>query len=319
MKALFYLGPGKLELREIEKPAGDIVIRVLGAGICGTDLKTYLKGHPMFKPPTILGHECYGRIEATDNYHGSLKVGDTVAVAPYLECGKCDSCKRGVPELCKFKTFVETGCFSEYISMSEEHALRGLFKVEDDPLYSLAEPLACVYNGFEKLGRKPEKLLIVGGGPMGMLLALVGLSEGCETRIVEKSEWRLEYIRRAGIEGSSERPDGTFDSIVLAVNVPELVGEYTPLLADGGSLLLFSGYPKDATISVDPYAVHYREVSITGSFGFGFKHFEKAVGSLSTNRDLFGKLITHRFDMRNAREAFELLNRGRAMKIIFGM
>ncbi|MBP8661022.1 MAG: hypothetical protein KBI09_08910, partial [Mesotoga sp.] len=69
----------------------------------------------------------------------------------------------------------------------------------------------------------------------------------------------------------------------------------------------------------DPYAVHYREVSITGSFGFGFKHFEKAVGSLSTNRDLFGKLITHRFDMRNAREAFELLNRGRAMKIIFGM
>ena len=319
MKALFYLGPERLELREIGKPKGDVVIKILGAGVCGTDLKTYLKGHPMFKPPTILGHECYGKIVELNVDMKSLEVGDTVAVAPYAECGKCDLCETGVPELCKSKTYLETGCFTQYIAVSREHASRALFKVTDDPAQILAEPLACVFNGFEKLRVKPRRLLVVGGGPMGVLFALLGVSEGCETFVIEKSAWRLEHIRSLGIEAADTPPEGLFDGIIFAVNIPELVGQYTRLANDGGSLLLFSGYPKDSLIEVDSYAVHYREVSVVGGFGFALRHFERAVQTLSSQVELFRRLMTHRFDLENAPKAFEILSKGEAMKVFFGM
>lgn len=319
MKALYYLGPEKLEIKQTEKPVGEVVIEVIGTGICGTDLKTYLKGHPMFKPPTILGHECYGKIVELSDCPGELKLGDTVAIAPYVECGECDVCKRGTPELCKNKSYVESGCFAEYVAMSKEHARKALFKVTDDPVQSLAEPLACVYNGFEKLIHKPKKLLIVGGGPMGTLFALLGLSQGCDTYVVEKSNWRLEYLRKMGITSGSEPPQGVFDGVILAVNIPELVKEYIPLAADGGKVLLFSGYPKDAVVELDPYAIHYREVGIVGSFGFALEHFKRAVRTLCEMPELFSKLITHTFELEKAPEAFELLRRGKAMKILLRM
>ena len=318
MRALFYLGPRKLEMREIAEPNGDVVIRVIDAGICGTDLKTYLKGHPMFKPPIILGHECYGKVVALNNYSGSLKLGSLVAIAPYAECGECDECKRGTPELCKNKTYVETGCFTQQISLSKEHASKALFEIDDDFVQILAEPLACVLNGFQKLVPKPRNLLIVGGGPMGVLFALLGISEGCDVFVVEKSDWRIQHIRSMGINVGYEPPESTFDGVVLAVNIPELVKLYMPYTNDGGNLLLFSGFPKSSNIEIDPYAVHYREVNIIGSFGFGIKHFKKAVEILASKPELFSKLITHTFPLEKAQEAFDLLEEKKAMKIVLG-
>ena len=63
MKALVYVGEKQLELQNIPEPEGEFLVRVLGCAICGTDLKTYLHGHPYFKPPTILGHEFYGVVD----------------------------------------------------------------------------------------------------------------------------------------------------------------------------------------------------------------------------------------------------------------
>ena len=102
MKALMYTGQRQLEVQEVPAPEGAFLVRVAGCAICGTDLKTYLHGHPYFKPPTILGHEFYGTVEAAPAQTGYQK-GDPVVVAPYGDCGACDLCARGAGELCSHK------------------------------------------------------------------------------------------------------------------------------------------------------------------------------------------------------------------------
>ena len=117
MKALFYMGPNKMELRDIEKPSSDnegVVVKIIEAGICGTDIKTYQRGHHLFEPPAILGHECYGVVSEKPSFVNNVDVGDYVVVAPYGECNVCEICRKGFPELCKNKTLPINSkvCFS---------------------------------------------------------------------------------------------------------------------------------------------------------------------------------------------------------------
>ena len=87
MRALMYVDEKKMELQELPMPEGEVILRVLGCTVCGTDLKTFLHGHPYFKPPTILGHEFYGRVEKAPA-DSSFAPGDYVVAAPYGACGR---------------------------------------------------------------------------------------------------------------------------------------------------------------------------------------------------------------------------------------
>jgi len=87
MKAVMYEGIGKISIRDVEKPKigeDGILVKILYSFICSTDIKTYKQGHPMIKPPTILGHECSGRIDETGRNVTEFEVGDYVAVAPFV-------------------------------------------------------------------------------------------------------------------------------------------------------------------------------------------------------------------------------------------
>ena len=322
MKALMYLGPGSLELKDVPKASGDVVLRVIASGVCGTDLKTYLHGHPMFRPPTIPGHECYGEIVELNDVLPGFAVGDLVAVAPYVECGKCQLCLNGVPELCENKTFMETGCFSEYVSMSIEHAARSLCHLDEpSDVYTLIEPLACVLNGIEKLGGSTGRVLIAGGGPMGALFAMTINAMGKEAVVAETSDWRLDFLNNTGID--ARKPDllepACFDSVVLAVNLPDIVPDYMNRVSPGGKLLLFAGYPSKTVLGLDPYLIHYKEVSVVGSFGFGIKHFRKALGFVRENPENYSQLITGSFKLAEGEQAFNLLKQGKSMKAIIRM
>lgn len=323
MKSLIYLGPGKLDLIEEQIPAGDIIIKVIYSGICGTDLKTYLHGHHMFKPPVILGHECIGEITEINVENGKFNTGDLVAVAPYIECSECDNCKNGVPALCKDKTFLKTGCFCEYIAVDIDQAEKVLFKISSsDPVYTLVEPLACVLNGMSNLKKNAQDYLIVGGGPMGALFSIALSSLGKKVSVVEPGKWRAEELKKitdAAIFTDITDVSGTYDGLILAVNIPELIEDYMPLVKDGGDLLLFSGYPKDKRALLDPFHIHYREVTVSGCTGFSSSHFKEALSMIKDYEGGFNKLITHFFDLQQAEDAFELFKSGNGMKVIIRM
>ena len=330
MKALVYTGIKQLELKDVPEPSSDFIVKVLGCGICGTDLKTYQKGHHLFSPPAILGHEFYGLVEKAPIGCGYL-AGDKVVVAPYAECGFCDVCIRGAGSLCANKHYVEGGAFCEKVGIASDYIEQGVFHIKElDDVYTLVEPLACVLNGFEQLDLKPtSRALVVGAGPMGALFALLFRAKGIPVAVVEPSAQRRERIASWGIEafepggaGHVESPSagqvekGIYDIAIIAVNKKELVSEYIRLVADAGTVLMFSGLSSDEIVAIDAYSIHYRQVSLKGSFGYALRHFKEALSLIEAHKEMFSKIITHNFPLERGKEAFEMLASGEALKIV---
>ena len=274
----------------------------------------------MFTPPTVLGHECIAEIVKIDEKNSKFKKGDKVVVAPYIECGVCDKCLNGNPELCERKSYLSTGCFCEFISMDNFHASRALIKIDElDDVYTLTEPLACVINGIEKLNGKYSKNLIVGGGPMGMLFYLMFKILGKEALIVESTEWRREFLKEKDIKTISpdEKDTGEkYDNVILAVNKPELVNQYKENIKDGGIMLLFAGYPAGTLLEISAYDVHYREIIIKGSFGFAKKHFVSGLNFINKNKECFRNTITDTYKIEEGKQAFDIFKSGKSMKVV---
>ena len=319
MKALVYTGIGQLEMREIPDPETDFVVKVLGSGICGTDLKAFQKGHHLFTPPAVLGHEFYGTVVKAPQGSG-YSGGETVVVAPYAECGVCPICKAGNGTLCRQKSYIDGGAFCEYVGIPASYVQTGVFRIpEPDDVYALVEPLACVLNGVGHLKiREGSRALVVGSGPMGALFALVFTARGIPVTVVEPNAARRDIVASWGIDA---REPGTmemsgYDNVVIAVNKKELVSEYLRSVADAGTVLMFAGLAREETVAVDAYSVHYREVSLTGTSGYAIGHFREALGLVGAHPDIFSRVITHRMPLEQGREAFGLLAEGKAFKII---
>lgn len=319
MKALVYTGIGQLEMREYPDPTDEFIVKVSGCGICGTDLKTYQKGHHLFTPPTILGHEFCGTVWKAPAGCG-YKLGEPVLIAPYVECGKCERCNSGTPEMCQQKSYVETGAFCEYVGMPASYIQKGVFRIpEAEDAYTLVEPLACVLNGMDHIRSKtPRNALVVGSGPMGALFALLFSAKGVPVTVIEPSRLRRETVAGWGIDARESGPvEGqTYDAVIIAVNKRELVTAYMGSVADGGTLLMFSGLGREEMVSVDAYSIHYREVSIAGSFGYALPHFRQALDLVTGHKEEFSRVITHRLPLEDGKKAFDLLAAGQAFKIV---
>ncbi|MEW5817032.1 MAG: alcohol dehydrogenase catalytic domain-containing protein [Spirochaetota bacterium] len=306
-------------MRESPYPSGDVIVEILACGVCGTDLKTYRFGHPMFQPPTILGHEAYGKVVEMKISIPGINLGDLVAIAPYVECGSCWRCLIGIPELCQNKTVISSGCFAQYVAMGELHAQKALFKVQSDaPQYVLVEPLACVLNGIEKL-RDVGDVLIVGGGIMGTLFALTLRELGSQVQVVEISDWRKHFLKSREITAlypdELER-EAQFTTIILTVNIPDIIEMYLAKIRDGGQLLLFAGYTKGTILKIYPYSLHDQQITLLGSFGYSSHHFSEALAMINQWKSSNSSLITHQYPLESGAQAISILEKGEAMKVV---
>ena len=319
MKALVYVGQKQLEVQNVPEPEGEFLVRILGCAICGTDLKTYLHGHPYFKPPAILGHEFYGVVDKAPAGCGYVP-GDYVTVAPYGECGVCEECLKGNGESCKNKEYVGDGAFCEKVSVPLSFVSRGVFPIPGpDKAFALVEPLACVLDGVEQMevGRT-DRALVIGGGPMGALIAFTLQDRGIDVEVAELNELRRDCLTGWGIPAAPlEAYDlKQFSRIFVAVNKKELVEQAIHGVHNGGRVHVFAGLPGGTILNVDAYDLHYRKVSVMGSSGFTLKEFRQAYEAVRRNPDHYRRLITHTFPLEQGQEAFEFLKDGRAFKII---
>ncbi|MBX7213316.1 MAG: alcohol dehydrogenase catalytic domain-containing protein [Thermoflexales bacterium] len=301
MKAFRYLGARKAELVEIPQPTiheGEALARVLGCGICATDVKTFLRGHPLIPPGTVLGHELVGEI--VESRAEGVQPGMRVMIAPYLGCGQCALCRRGRYSLCErlFEAATEPGGFCEFVRIPPRIVAGGLHALPptlDTNTATLAEPLACCYHGLDVVGLRPgESVLIIGDGPMGLLQTVAAREMGASRIIVagktpERLAWaaaradavidvaRLD-LRETALALNAGRG---YERVMLSVAAPDLVEVGLALTARGGGLNVFAGLPRDARLSVDPFKIHYDEVSLVGTFGFGGPDFARAARALS--------------------------------------
>ena len=329
---------GKIEYRQGPVPhagPGELVIRTRAVGLCGTDLKAFLRGHPYFKPPCILGHEFAGTISEVGAGVKEFAVGEAVVAAPYVECGQCDLCLRDLGELCKQKAFV-SGALQEYIRIPREIVNAATYRLPpgvDFIAGSLAEPLACVVNGIEKASiEKRDSVLVVGGGPMGALLALmartitprIAVSEIASARICALHDLVLTVVdpsqedipqQLAECFGSPQT-----DKVLIAVGMRTVAEEAMTWAAPGGTVLLFGGLPKEDRLTIDPFAVHYQEVSIVGSFGYRLDHFHTAISWLNQHSAEAARLVTHTVPFEQVEAGFEIARRADGLKtvVVFG-
>lgn len=335
MKAAVYYGPGDMRWEEMKKPecAKDgVVVEVKACGLCGTDVKTYKRGHPMFKPPVVLGHEFAGEIvEAGDDVSG-FGIGDRVVVAPYVPCGKCGMCRLGQFELCEKKVKLE-GAFTQYVMVGREVMEKGMFRIPEGMEYeeaTLVEPLACCLNALDDCNiRAGDTVLIVGAGPMGLInLELVKNSGAAKVMAAETHDGRRNKAAEMGavaIDPASEDVAGRVmeetgglgvDVLIIAVGLVEVAEKYIPLVRKGGRVNLFGGFPAGSKLAVDPNLLHYNQVVLTGSFGFTPHYVEKALYMIYQGRmDLKG-IITHRMEMSSVDKAIDLVLKQEALKVI---
>lgn len=340
MKAAVLEKPGKLAIRELPDPScppGGVVVKVLAANVCSTDLHMWEKGHPALRYPRTLGHEIAGVVAEVSNEERRYKVGDKVQVYPGIGCGTCEYCRRGRENLCpsiRILGFTLDGGFAQYLALPREAVEKGGLNRLDYPLSmteaAMAEPLACCLNALEKVALKEgEIVLILGAGPIGCLFAMVAKHQGSgKVILLEKDSARISQARLGlevdlldannveVVEAVMELTGGLgADVVVTCFREAALEYPLLELAAPGGRVLMFSGISADkGVVPTDLNAVHYRELELIGAYGCTSIQCQRALDLMADGLEV-NWLISQRVDLNGLEESFSALSSREAMKI----
>ncbi|MHC1709054.1 MAG: alcohol dehydrogenase catalytic domain-containing protein [Methanomassiliicoccales archaeon] len=322
MKAALMRSPGVLDVDEVDDPVlpkGGVILKVLACAVCGTDIKMLEAGHRDLTYPRIPGHEVTAEVLETDS--SMVRIGDRVQVWPGESCGSCVHCRSGNDHLCpqvKIMGFNTDGGMAEMMAVADPSRLVPIGNA--DPLMlTLAEPLACCINAQEKLRvGDGDSVLILGGGPMGCLNAFLAKRLGAERIML--SEPMLERLHNVpkGLFDQVSQPKG--DELAEMVNRgtngkgADVVIPCTPnvrlersvfeLMAPGGRLCVFSGPRReDSPLPIDVRDIHYRELTMVGSYGNASRHGREAVKLLRKGSDL-SWMFTGKYRLGDVRQAF---------------
>ncbi|MCB9452813.1 MAG: alcohol dehydrogenase catalytic domain-containing protein [Anaerolineaceae bacterium] len=309
---------------------GEVLVAMRACGICGTDVKTYVRGHPLIPPGSVLGHEVAGVV--VESRRPDFATGDRVVAAPYAPCLSCEACRQGHYSLCEdlFESSMDPGGFAEMVRIPRRIADQALFKLPDNLDFmtaSLTEPLACCIHGLEALDlRAGQSLLIMGDGPMGLLQAVLGKALGASPVILSGiTPHRLGFARKVAdvvIDVSTQNlvdelklhtPYGP-EKIIVSVGNADVVQEALELVAKGGAVNIFAGMPKDAMLTLPVNRIHYDEIRILGTFGFGPQHFRQALDVLAQNDNVLKDMFTHTTSLDSIEDALQASSRYEGIK-----
>ncbi|MDW5593893.1 alcohol dehydrogenase catalytic domain-containing protein [Conexibacter stalactiti] len=274
MQAIVYTAPLTLELQDVPEPitaAGEVIVEVRAAGICGSELEGFKSQSPFRVPPLIMGHELAGI---------RLDTGAAVAINPLISCRVCDLCLRGQENLCRTRALVgihRAGGFAERVAVPE----RCLHEIGAMPfeLAALAEPLANAVHALrlaQEHDPQPARVGVIGAGALGLACALVAKRIGAaEVVICDLSEERLEAAARAGITTSQDGLHGEFDVIVDAVGSAATRRMAAERLRPGGTAVWLGLHAAEA--GVDGLDLTRRELRVLGTFAYADRDFRAAL------------------------------------------
>ena len=343
MQAAVYRGKDDVQVETVPVPqigAGELLIRVHTCGVCGTDLKKIASGS--HSAPRIFGHETSGWVARTGKNVHDFKPGDRVVVFHHIPCGDCYYCRHRTYAQCE--TYKRVGCtagfepsgggFSEYVRVMDWIVDRGTVRIPDSVSFeqaSFLEPVNTCLKGIERLCLHPhETVLVIGQGPIGILLA--ALAQRAEARVITSDlyEQRLTISRELGLENSIDasradvveqvrkKTDGRgADATILAVGSNGLIQTAIDAVRPGGRVLLFAQTAR-GKVTVDPAAVCVDEKTLIGSYSASVDLQEASVRFVMAREMNLERLISHRFPLSKSPEALALASHPQpdSMKIV---
>ena len=309
-------------------PPGGVLVSMRVAAICRTDLKMVQSGQKDLSLPRILGHEGVGEIVASQNT--SFKTGTMVAIYPGVFCGECESCKRGYTARCekiRIYGFNEDGIFRSIIPFPQEQlgSLVPFPQGVDPEKVVLAEPLACCLSAVSKFKYvKKDRVLITGAGAVGSMFAALLKTQGFrEIIITDKNLGRLsrelpqgvKVIDTSGVSLLESLKNKGVDLIVPAC--PGLDFPFWEIMNPGGCVSFFSGNHKGKEfLPVDMNAVHYKELTLAGSYGCNIGDFRDAINMLAEGRIDLTFFRFYRIPVGEILKGMEALRTHEAKKVI---
>ena len=287
MKAGVFFEKNNLTVTEVEKPTprrGEVLIKVMACGVCGTDVHIFCGDEGCFPTPagTVLGHEFSGLVEAVGEGVTAVKAGDRVCVDPNRLCGECRYCKSGMGHFCEKMTGIGTGVnggFAQYCAVPQSQ----VYKIADTTSYEAAamtEPVACCVHGIDMCNIAcGDTVAVIGGGMIGMImLQLAGLSGAGRLIMLEPVEEKRAIAKKLGADLCID-PIHEDVKAVLAQNgveriacVIECVGKTATMeqaiaIAGKNSIVMMFGLTApDDVIAVKPFEIFKKEIVLKASF-----------------------------------------------------
>jgi 2-desacetyl-2-hydroxyethyl bacteriochlorophyllide A dehydrogenase len=326
MRAVVIAQPGVASVETVIDPAlveDEVIVKVLGCGICGTDMHLLHQGLPNVEYPLIPGHEPWGEIVEVNKAEKTLQVGDCVAVDPSIHCGLCLRCRRGRGNLCARWGAIggtRSGAWAEFVPVPRRniHFLERGFPLDCAPII---EPIACALRGIEQLKPRADmSAIIFGAGTMGMLLTLLLDMRGVGPIVVIETNAERARIARQLLPATIIHPDALdeleAELVIDATGDPTAIETAVQHVAPGGTMLIFGVSAPGAKASVSPYHIYEREITILGSKAI-LHTFPSAVDTVRRHASIFRPLVScagyplHRFH-----DALAMLQSGLAVKVV---
>lgn len=325
MRAVQLRGVGDIAVVEVPDPepkAGEVLVRVIAAGICGTDRHLF-KGEFPCAPPVTLGHEFCGEVVAVGE--GVTKpIGTRIACDPNIACGTCDACLRGRVNLCARNVAIgihRDGGFAEFATLPAHRAL----PVGDlDPeAAAFAEPLACTLHGLDIGAPVPgEEVVVLGGGVIGLLAVQLARNAGAEVVLVTRHPDKRRLAERLGARATAATLEdalailpGGADLVLECAGVAETVEMAPRLTRAGGRIVVLGVLPKGEKVRIEPFDLLFREINLLHSFLNPFTQ-SRAIGMLRLGQVEVGPLISRRVGLGNAAHAIAEPARAGEVKVL---
>jgi L-iditol 2-dehydrogenase len=289
LRAAMFYEPGDVRMEDVPNPEpgpGEVLVKIGAALTCGTDVKTYQRGHPSIikETPSPFGHEFAGIIEEVGEGVERWRPSMRVVAANSAPCNHCYYCKVGDQSMCEELEFLN-GAFAEYIVIPPRIVEQNLYEIPSGVAFSraaLLEPLACTVHG---VVRTPismrDTVVIIGAGQIGLMFVRLATERGARVLCADMSQSRLEVARQLGAEETVQVSEGVdvvqavrewtpnargADVVIEAVGLPATWEQALQMARKGGDVTLFGGAPSGTTMEVDTVLLHYSQITIRGIF-----------------------------------------------------
>lgn len=328
--------PGVIEFREVEKPTagkGQILLKVMKIGVCGSDIHVYHGKHPFTSYPVTQGHEVSCMVEELGEGVEGFRVGQKVTVEPQVYCGECYPCRHGKYNLCeelKVMGFQTTGLASHYFAVDASKVT----PLPDEMTFdqgAMIEPTAVTVHAARRAGDlNGKKVAILGAGPIGILTAQSVKAFGAEAvMITDVSDYRLEVAKKCGADFTYNTKNVDFGEAMLEAFGPDkadviydcagndiTMGQAIKYARKGSLIILVAVYAGMAT--VDLAVLNDHELTLDTTMMYRHEDYVDAIRFVKEGKIVLEPLMSKWFNFRDYLEAYKYIdaNREKTMKVL---